>query len=423
MRFTLHRRWDCVGSTRCHGTSCRDVDGCVHVSVCGVPAGPAPERGLALARIPIHGPAARTRLRGVGGSDSLDAARSLVLKSLDKHPPPLGEDPPVQAGLGAHVPPRILDRTLGAAGHLADAEVFNADYVEPAREGGTNLLHPVLATVRGPRLQSRDIGFDPGAAVRATLCTREPALEAQQPSRLPWPQSRALHELTGRQSGGHGDPTVQSDNLTSAWTADRVRDDGEHDVPAAGAVEGDPVRLRLRRCPGETKLDPTHFRNQYTGQSTAETLHSPSLRSDDPETLVHTGLAPRRTVMRTCKEVGHCLIEIPQGLLLHCLRPGAQPSVAGSRLGQLPSLLNVPRWVTTPTPRPHGPLLKREVPHEPCVPALSQQRRFLRRCRGQTEAGHALDPITQNRQFQRKRCGPLGTPPHAEGRADLRRPR
>ena len=66
-----------------------------------VSAGPAAEDGLALARLPVPGPARRARLTGVRGVYLLGPARGLLLKTLGEQAPPGREDAPVKSCPGA----------------------------------------------------------------------------------------------------------------------------------------------------------------------------------------------------------------------------------------------------------------------------------------------------------------------------------
>jgi hypothetical protein len=61
--------------------------------------------------------------------------------------------------------------------------------------------------------------------------------------------------------------------------------------------------------------------------------------------------------------------------------------VLGSRLGELPTLLQVARRALAARV-PVGVLLDGQVPHIPGVPAMVPQRRLLSGCREQPEPGH-----------------------------------
>ena len=89
---------------------------------------------------------------------------------------------------------------------------------------------------------------------------------------------------------------------------------------------------------------------------------------DLPESLVHTGFAPRRAAVRSSEKVAHRLREVPQRLLLHGLRAGRQPVVLGAGRGQLRALLVEAARV--PTRLPMLVLLDGQVPHVPRVAAV-----------------------------------------------------
>jgi hypothetical protein len=65
--------------------------------------------------------------------------------------------------------------------------------------------------------------------------------------------------------------------------------------------------------------------------------------------------------MGAVKKVAHRLSEVPQRLLLHCVRPGGQPVVFGARRSQLGALLVIPRRMATWLPVPL--LLHGKIPH------------------------------------------------------------
>jgi hypothetical protein len=80
------------------------------------------------------------------------------------------------------------------------------------------------------------------------------------------------------------------------------------------------------------------------------------------------------------------------------LRSANQPSELGTRLGQLPRVLNK-SWCRASFGPPHRPLLNSQVPHVPRVPTLHLQPSSLRRRGIQPIPRHASDPISYRRQF------------------------
>src|ERR1035441_9854575 len=159
---------------------CGDVPGRVHVSVAGVSAEPAGEIGLALARLAVHGPARAAALRGERGIDLLHPAGALLLQSPDQQAPAAGADAPVESGFLPDVAAGLLSGTPGGPGHASDAQVLNADHVEPAGQGSGGLLGPVLAPVSLTCLQPGDGQPHPPAASRPAPSAGQAPLQPHQ---------------------------------------------------------------------------------------------------------------------------------------------------------------------------------------------------------------------------------------------------
>ena len=199
-----------------------------------------------------------------------------------------------------------------------------------------------------------------------------------------------LDSLTRGERDRHGHAPVEADDLTGARRGDRVGDGGERDVPPPGPVPGDPVRPGLRQGPGSFEPDPAHLRHEDPGPAAADLLDPPGLRPDDPEPLVDPGLAPGRPVVGAGEEVAPRLVQVPQRLLLHGLRPGREPRLGGAGLGQLRGLRDEPGRRSLPA-APHQPLLEAQVPHVPGVRARLQQERLLRRGGVHPVPGHVFE--------------------------------
>ncbi len=108
---------------------------------------------------------------------------------------------------------------------------------------------------------------------------------------------------------------------------------------------------------------------------------------DLPESLVHTGFAPRRAAVCSGGKVAHRLREVPQRLLLHGLGASRQPVVLGAGRGQLSALLVVAGRAATGLPVLL--LLDRQVPHIPGVTTMLGQHRLLLSGRKQPKSRHA----------------------------------
>ncbi len=403
MRFTLHGQPSRPISARTNRPSGGDIDSSIQIGMVGVAAGLAPER-LAIAVPWCTVPTTRTRLTRVRRVDPLDPAGGFLLEPLDQQTPAGCEDAPVQAGLGAS-PVRqvatLLSRVrprLRPPRHLSDPEIFDADHVEAARNICRRLLDPVLAASRSAGVQFRYRGFDALPAVRAALRSGESPLKVPKSPLLGLGQSRALEQFPGGQRSRHSHTTVNADDLTAAGRRDRIRYGSKRDMPAIQAVTGDPVRPRVRQRAADPEPHPADLGDQHPRPLAAHLLNPSGLRADDTKPFMLTSFAPRRTSVATGKVVPACLIEVPQRLLLDGLGTTTQPAELGSRLGQLPRLLNETRRGAL-VPRPHRPLLDGQVPHVPRMSALPQQPNFLRRCGIQAIAGHTCYPISHRRQF------------------------
>ena len=202
LRFAVHRPGFPAASPRSHGVPRRDVPGRVHVSVAGVPAGSAPEDGLALARLPVHLPARRAPLARERGTDLLHPAGRLLLQAAHQQPPPRSQDAPVQPGLRADVPAGAVPGALRGPGHRPDPQVLHLDHVEPARDIGACFLGSVLTPVGLLGAQPGDGMPDPRAAVRSAPGAGQLPLQPPQADALAGGQARDMQQLTGRQGGG-----------------------------------------------------------------------------------------------------------------------------------------------------------------------------------------------------------------------------
>ena len=171
LRFTLHRpSQNSAVSTRCHGMSCRDIHGRVHVGVCPVPARNTHESRLALATLVRNMLAGVTGLRRVRSFDLLAPARCFLFQPGHEKPPPGLKDAPAEAGLLCDVSARILHGSPRGAGHGLDVEVLDPDHVEPSGEVGAGFLNPVFAPVAIPGFQLCDQG--PVSYTHLTLPTK-----------------------------------------------------------------------------------------------------------------------------------------------------------------------------------------------------------------------------------------------------------
>jgi len=130
LRFAVHGPGIPEASPRSHGVPRRDVPGRVHISIADVPAGRAPEDGLALARPPVHQPARRTPLARERWLDPFHPAWRFLLdaRAAARAVPRAGQ-PSLQPP-----PPRAL-----GPGQARGVQQF------PGRQGGGDRHAPVNA--------------------------------------------------------------------------------------------------------------------------------------------------------------------------------------------------------------------------------------------------------------------------------------
>ncbi len=404
LRFTLQRD-PCGRLSACaDGPSGRDVHCRVHVRVGQVSAGYAPEDRLALTVLRCAVPTDAAGLRRVRRVYSLNPARSLAFQPSSELAPAVGQNASAEPGFGAALVRQIATWLFevgfgpGASGQLRDPQVLDADDIESSREVGAGLFHPVLATVSGAGMQLCDRRLGPTTAVGAAATAGQATLQVLEPCLLTVRQTGTRQELTGRQRRRDGDTAVHANNLARTGSGDRLRDDSKREVPPPRSVARDAVRLRRRNRTGKPEAHPADLRHVDRRPSPVQLHHSGRLTSDDPESLAPACFTPGRTPVEASVEVPDSLVEVPQRLLLHGLRPGSQPTKCGPCLGQLPCLPYIARRRTF-VARPHRPLLKRQVPHVPGVQTLLQQRSLLRGRRVHPEPGHTAHPISRNRQF------------------------
>ncbi len=140
-------------------------------------------------------------------------------------------------------------------------------------------------------------------------------------------QASNVQQLTGGKCSRHGHASIDSNGLAVAGRGDRGWNRGESDVPTPGPVQADAVRFHTRRYrAGPAEPYPSGLRDTHLADVARQAADLTRLDGNDPEPLVASRLAPRRSACRVPRaEVGcHRLGEISQGLLLHPLEAGGQ---------------------------------------------------------------------------------------------------
>lgn len=400
MRFAVHWPGSPDASPRSHGMPCRDVLGRVHVCVIRVPAGATTKDRLALTVFRVAVPAGVAGLRRETRVDLLYSTGRLVLQPLHEETPPSGQDRSVQRSLLSHITARHLDCALGRTDHVADLQVLYPDDIEVARQISRGLLDPVLASILLTCSKPADCG--PGAlpSIRSPLRTREPSMESRQTLLLDMPMARKGPQLASRESDGYDDAAVHADNLTRVRSGDRFRGRRKRNMPSAGSVPSNPEGLHTvwyRTRPAEPYpadlRDPHHA--DIAGNAPGIPVGSPP--ANYTKTFMPSRFAPSWMPVCAVEEVGLCLSEVFQRLLLNRHRPGSQPFEQLTGFGQLTALLSEPGHILPSRP-PVLVLLDCEVPHEARMPAMSQQLPLLFGSGLESITGHAntLSKATDN---------------------------
>src|SRR5579859_1699992 len=199
---------------------CRDVDGCVHVSIANKVAGYAGEERLALAALGCDVPACATALRSVSRADPLDPAGSLLFQSANQQSPARTHDLAVEPCFRTDVTSWVPSRTPGRARHTRDAQVLDTNQVEPPRKVRAGFLDPVFAHVGFSRAQPSDSQLRLGPSLRPPAGSRNLALQAPQPALSAGAEPGDHQHLARRQRRAHCSPAVDTDHLASAWRKD-----------------------------------------------------------------------------------------------------------------------------------------------------------------------------------------------------------
>jgi len=408
LRFTVRRPPAGEVSPCGHRPSGGDVACSVDVGVAPYSsAGFALEDRLALAVSGCNVPARGASLRRVGSRNLLDPAQRLVLQTYDQLAPAASADCAVEPTFLSDTGTRLLDGAACRVRHSSHVQSLDPDHVEPPRQVGAGLLHPVLTPVPLAGFQPRDRAFRLLAAMGTAPGAGQPLLQHLQPFRLTRGKTRGLQQLTGRQRGRHGNTAVDADHAAVPWTGDRVGDVGERDMPAASPITSNPVGLdTLRRRSRQPEPHPPDLGNPDPTKAAVQPLDMMRFHSDLPKPFMHTGLTPPRAAMRVTEEVPHGLREIPQRLLLHRLTSSPKPPVLGASLRQLRGLLQIPGSLATRLPMLL--LLHRQIPHIPRVPTMRQQCLLLLRSRQQPKPRHIRTVTTDTDIPSPSTPAPLG---------------
>jgi hypothetical protein len=388
LRFAVHRLGNPIASPRSHGVPRRDVSCRIYVSIEGETAGGTPEDGLALTRLPIHTPACATALAREHGIDLLHPTRSLLIQAADQQPPSRREDLPVESGFWTYTLPGVVSGSLGAPGHVLDAQLLDANQIKSASHVRADLLTPVLAGIDLPGPKTGDGNLGLGATVTAASRVGQPALQQAQAPLAGLTQPGTAQQFTVRQGCAHSYPTVNADDPACAGAWDGLGDGSEGHMPPASMIHGDAERLHtIGNGAGPAKPDPTAFGDEHFRYVSAQPTNVMRLDCDDTESFVASGLPPCRSAMGASEEVPHGLVKVAERLLLHHLAAIGQPSMFPTHRGELSALLEISRRMRSPWMPPRL-LFAGKIPHKPGMSAMLPQNCLIGGRREQTVTGH-----------------------------------
>ena len=388
MRFTVRRPPVGEVSPCCHRPPGGDVSCSVHVGVAPARiAGLTLEDRLALAVFRRDVPARGATLRRVCRYDLLDPAESLMTQSRGEKSPTAPTDRAIQPALLRNSRAGVLRSSSRTLSHRSHVQGFDPDRVEPAREIGGGFLNPIFATARLAGLEFRDREFRCCATIRTTLTTHEPLLQHLQPLYLTRCKSRDAQHFAGRQRGRHCYATVDTNDAAVIRSADRIGHVRERDMPTAGPIASDAVRLdTVWQWTRQAKSYIPNLRDPDPSGSTVQLLDMVRPQSNLSKPFMHAGLAPTRATVCAREEVVHRLRKVSQRLLLHRLTTSAKPPVFSAGLGQLRSLLQVAGGLAPSLPIPL--LFDRQIPHVTGVAAMRYQAVLLLTGRKQSIPRH-----------------------------------
>ncbi len=388
MRFTVHRPASAEVSPCCHRPSGGDVACGVHVSIARArAAGDALENRLALAVFQCEMPALGASLRRVRSWNEFEPPRSFVLQPGNQQSPALAVNLTVEAPFLRDVGARALTSTARGAGQRTHIQILDADGVEPARQIGGGLFHPVTAAIRFAGAQPGNSQLRSCPPVRSASRPRQTPLQPAQSLRFTSTKARYTQQLPTGQRRRHRDAAINTNHAVVIGSRDRFGDGGKSDVPSPRAIQSDAVRLHgVGDVAGPAEPNPSDLGYPYLPVAAAQPLEVARFESDLSKPLVPAGFTPCRTTVCAFEKVAHRLREVPQRLLLHGLRPGRQPSVFGAGRSQLGTLLVITR---RSAPRlPVLLLLYGQIPHKTGMATMLGQYCRLLNTRKQPKPAH-----------------------------------
>ncbi len=389
MRFTVHRPASAEVSPCCHRPSGGDVACSVHVSVARPrTAGGALENRLTLAIFSRDMPALGASLRRIRCWDKFKPPQRFVLQPGDQQSPPSAADLTIEAPFLRHVGARAFTTTARRLDHGPHLQVLDADGVEPTRQIGGELLHPVTPPVCFAATQPRNGQLRSSSPVRSASRPGQPLLQSAQPLGFTSAKAGSVQQLPSRQRSRHCHAAINTDYAAITRSRNEFRDGSKSDMPTPRPIQGDAIGLHSAGdVAGPPEPHPSDLRYPHLPVAAAESLDVTLFEPDLPKSFMRAGLTPRRAPVCAIEKVAHRLREVAQRLLLHGLRPSGQPAVFGAGRSQLGTLLVIARrlaaWL------PVLVLLHGQIPHKPGVPTMLGQHCRLLEVRKQPESAHS----------------------------------
>ncbi len=312
-----------------------------------------------------------------------------MLQPGNQQSPPLAADLTVKAPFLRDVGARASTSAARRLDHGPHIQVLDADGVEPTRDIGGGLLHPVTPPVGFTRFQSRDGQLRSSSPVRSPSRPSQTPLQSAQPLGFGSAQGRGMQQLPGGQRSRHRHTAINTNHAAIIGSRNGFRDGSKSDVPTPRPTQTDSVGLhRVGYVASPPEPHPTDLGHPHLPGAATQPLNVARFDTDLPESFISTGLTPRRATMGAVEKVPHRLRKVPQRLLLHGLRPGCQPVVFGAGRSQLSTLLVVARrlaaWLPVLLLLLHG-----QIPHKPGVATVLGQRCRLLSTGKQPEPAHS----------------------------------
>jgi len=321
---------------------------------------------LAFTALPVYGSASRTGSRGIGGIDPAQVSAMLfdfVGKDGLEAEPALIENAPVQSGLLADHATRLVNCAFGRSRHVPDFQVFKNDRAEAPGQIERCPMLPVAADAGTSRGQFGGTAQRLGPADGAALATARKAMCGTLASLDGLKRARHGQALAIGQGKRIGDAAINADGRADIGRNDMRDLAGKRDMPAKRVQGHGCVLDRAAQGPRVAELHPADLGQTHGGISAIELLDL-NLAALKTERVVY-GLAARRGIAGSAlEEVGICLVEVAQRLLLACLRYGSNPVVLRPQDGQFPCLRHViesPSGLTLIVPPEIAALLKSQI--------------------------------------------------------------